>query len=347
MNKRKLSDQKKRLFYSQLRELLHAGLSFTSSFSILVDGTDGNEREVYQALFDEVVSGHSLWEAMKSRKEYGELDYGVVRVGEESGNLMESLSFLADYYERKESQRRTLVSALSYPVIIMLVAMVVMTFMLLVVVPMFEQVYARMGGELPSLTRWVIRFGDSFPTIIVFLSIMVAIMGSIYHFYRDSQWLQVLWARVVLAMPVLGTLVRKMQLSRFCRILNLLVRAEVPLLQAISLVGDIMTLYPFKESLMEVSRQVKEGSSMSSVLSGYPGLYDKKFLALVKVGEETNTLDSILTSLSDDYTEELNYQIKQLNNLLEPALIIMIGSVVAFVLISMYLPMFKLGTTLQ
>lgn len=347
MNKRKLSDQKKRLFYSQLRELLHAGLSFTSSFSILVDGTDGNEREVYQALFDEVVSGRSLWEAMKGRKEYGELDYGVVRVGEESGNLMESLSFLADYYERKESQRRTLVSALSYPVIIMLVAMVVMTFMLLVVVPMFEQVYARMGGELPSLTRWVIRLGDSFPTIIVFLSIMVAIMGSIYHFYRDSQWLQVLWARVVLAIPVLGTLVRKMQLSRFCRILNLLVRAEVPLLQAISLVGDIMTLYPFKESLMEVSRQVKEGSSMSSALSGYPRLYDKKFLALVKVGEETNTLDSILTSLSEDYTEELNYQIKQLNNLLEPALIIMIGSVVAFVLISMYLPMFKLGTTFQ
>ena len=165
--------------------------------------------------------------------------------------------------------------------------------------------------------------------------------------YRDAPWYQSLRARLVLAVPGLGGLVKKIQLSRFCRIMNLLVSSDVPLLQSLELVGGILSLYPYKQSIETVSDKVRTGSLMVDAFAEYPQLYDKKFLVMIRVGEETNSLDTMLKTLSDDLSEDLNYQIKQLNNMLEPALIIFIGAIVAFVLISMYLPMLNLGMTIQ
>ncbi|MBR6183033.1 MAG: type II secretion system F family protein [Bacteroidales bacterium] len=347
MGQKKLTDQKKRLFYSQLHVLLRAGMSFASSFSVIVDGAKGREKELYGALFEDVISGHSLWSAMQGRDDFSKLDYGVVRVGEESGNLMAALAFLSDYYQRKETQRRTIVGALSYPAIIMAVAVVVVIFMLTVVVPMFEQVYTRMGGELPSLTRFIIRLSSFLPTVLFIVLGILAVFYCVHRVYRDTDWYQSFCAKLVLAVPVVGSLIKKVQLSRFCRIMNLLVSSDVPLLQSLELVGGILSLYPYKHSVEAVSEKVQTGSLMADAFADYPNLYDKKFLVMMRVGEETNSLDTMLQTLSDDLSEDLNYQIKQLNNMLEPALIIFIGAIVAFVLISMYLPMFKLGMTIQ
>lgn len=346
MGQIRLTDQKKRLFYSQLHVLLRAGMNFASSFSVITEGAKGREKELYEELFSDVISGDSLWLAMRAQ-DFSALDYGVVRVGEESGNLMAALAFLSEYYERKEAQRRAIVGAISYPAIVLIVAVVIVIFMLSVVVPMFEQVYSRMGGELPGLTRFIIGLSSWMP---VFLSIVLGALGFVYILHRryhDVPWYQSLRAKIILAMPGLSSLVKKSQVSRFCQILKLLVSSDVPLIQSLELVSGILTLYPYKQSLSYVSDEVRAGSLMADAFAAYPELYDRKFLVMLRVGEETNSLDAMTKTLSDDLAEELNYQIKQMNNMLEPALIIFIGVIVAFVLISMYLPMFKLGMTIQ
>ena len=204
-----------------------------------------------------------------------------------------------------------------------------------------------MGGELPSLTRFIIRLSSFLPTVLFIVLGILAVFYCVHRVYRDTDWYQSFCAKLVLAVPVVGSLIKKVQLSRFCRIMNLLVSSDVPLLQSLELVGGILSLYPYKHSVEAVSEKVQTGSLMADAFADYPNLYDKKFLVMMRVGEETNSLDTMLQTLSDDLSEDLNYQIKQLNNMLEPALIIFIGAIVAFVLISMYLPMFKLGMTIQ
>lgn len=341
------SDIKKRQFYTQMHELLRAGLSFSTSFSLIVESADGTDREMFQDILARVISGESLWGALAAQKPFNRLDYGVVRIGEESGRLMEALSFLIEYYEKREAQRRSLVSAISYPAITLVVAIIVLVFMMLVVVPMFEQVYARMGGELPHLTRVIMKLSSQMPKLLFVISALLFGFLLLRHIYGKTGLYQELKAKILFGLPVLGGLLKKVELSRFTRIMYLLISSEVPILQSLELVSEIMQFVPYRRAMAEASTEVVSGQPIYAALSEHPELFDKKTLVMLKVGEETASMDKMLKSLSDDIAEDLNYRIKQLNNTLEPFMILVIGIIVAFVLISMYLPMFKLGTTIQ
>lgn len=345
--KKEFNDVKKKQFYTQMHELLRAGLSFSASFSLIVESADGADKEMYNNILDRVISGDSLWGALAAQKPFNRLDYGVIRIGEESGRLTEALSFLIEYYEKREAQRRSLISAISYPAITLVVAIIVLVFMMLVVVPMFEQVYARMGGELPHLTRVIIKLSSLMPKILLVLLAMLLACLLLRHIYGKTDIYQELKAKILFGVPVLGEILKKVELSRFTRILHLLVSSEVPLLQSLELVSEIMQFVPYRRAMTRASTEVLSGLPIYAALSESPELFDKKTLVMLKVGEETASMDKMLKSLSDDITEDLNYRIKQLNNTLEPVMILIIGIVVAFVLISMYLPMFKLGMTIQ
>lgn len=342
-----LPDKKKKAFYSQLYVLLHSGLSFSSSFSLLIESTKGSDRNIYEKILGRVVSGGCLWEAMRDSGDFDNIDCGVIRIGEESGKLMEALSFLSDYYDRKETQRRTLVSALSYPAITLAVAAVVLCFMLLVVVPMFEQVYSRMGGELPALTRFLMGVSSYVPSLFFAFVALVALFLVIKHFYGKTEEYQKFTSRFMLGIPLLGSLLKKAELSRFCRIMCLLIGSDVPILSSLNLVGGILRLYPYRKAVQDSCAELESGSMLCESFSRYPELFDKKFLVMFRVGEETGALDRMLKTLADDTSEELNYQVKQLNNTLEPIMVLFIGVVVGFVLIAMYLPIFKLGMVIQ
>jgi len=343
----KLTDKKKRLFFSQLRVLLKAGLSFTSSFSLIIEGASGYDAEVYRRMFDRVIAGASLWNALGEERDFSRLDFGVIRIGEESGRLIEALGFLADYYEKKEKQRRTLVSALSYPMITLSVAVVVMVFMMLVVVPMFEQVYARMGGELPAMTRMMISVSDKMPAFFLVAVMLVGVWYVVKKMYGDTEFFQKTTSSLLLKIPYAGNLICLFQVSRLSRLMYLLISSDVPILQSLRLISDIIQFYPVKRSLLETCDIVEHGGLLHTGFTAYPSIYSRKFTVLLRVGEETNSLDTMLKTISDDMSAELDYEITQINNALEPALILFIGIIVAFVLISMYLPMFKMGMTIQ
>lgn len=336
----------KRTFFSQLQTLIRSGLSFSRAFELIIEGAKTKEKALYVSIFDEVVSGKELWRSLEADKAFTELDRSVVRIGEETGRLVDALEFLTDYYQKREEQKRMVTSALSYPIITLSIAVIVLVFMLLVVVPMFEQVYARMGGELPAITRQIIGMSESAPAVLGIMVLLGLSMYGVRHMSGSSDKYQSITSGIVMRLPLASGLIRKYQVSRFSRIMYLLVSSDVPILQALYLMRGIITFYPYRQSIEEVCQMIEKGETLTGGMSRYENLYGKRFLVLLKVGEETNSIEQMLLTQANDTNGELEYEIKQLNNIVEPFLILAIGIIVAFVLITMYMPMFKLGVSI-
>ena len=337
----------KRTFFSQLQTLIRSGLSFSRAFELIIEGAKTKEKALYVRIFDEVVSGKELWRSLEADKAFTELDRSVVRIGEETGLLVDALEFLTDYYQKREEQKRMVTSALSYPIITLSIAVIVLVFMLLVVVPMFEQVYARMGGELPAITRQIIGMSESAPAVLGIMVLWGLSMYGVRHMFGSSDKYQSITSGIVMRLPLLSGLIRKYQVSRFCRIMHLLVSSDVPILHALYLMRGIITFYPYRQSIEDVCQMIEKGHTLTDGMSRYENLYGKRFLVLLKVGEETNSIEQMLLTLANDTNAELEHEIRQLNNIIEPVFILGIGGVVAFVLIAMYMPMFRLGMAIQ
>lgn len=344
--KRKFSDRDKKTFFIQLHTLICSGLDFSRTFGLLIECADGENKDLYSRVFGHVVAGEELWRALETEPAFTTMDCSVVRIGEETGRLSETLDFLTDYYEKRDGRRRMVVSALSYPLITLSVAALVLVFMLLVVVPMFEQVYSRMGGELPGITKRIVQFSDYAPAALLVTLVLVTVLYVLKRLYgKSDSWQRVsssLWLRI----PFFANLVCKWQSARFCRIFHLLVSSDVPMLDALSLMQGIVTFYPFRKSLEKAASVVERGGSLSEGLAPYLTLYGKRLLVLLRVGEETNTLGRALLSQADSLDSDLEHKIRQMNNIVEPLLILLVGVIVAFVLIAMYMPMFRLGLTI-
>lgn len=335
----------KRTFFSQLQTLVRSGLSFSRAFELIIEGAKSKEKDLYVRIFDEVVSGKELWRSLEVDKAFTELDRSVVRIGEETGRLVEALAFLTDYYQKREEQKRMVTSALSYPIITLSIAVIVLVFMLLVVVPMFEQVYARMGGELPAVTRQIIRMSESAPAVFGIMVLLGLILYGVKYMFGFSDKYQSITSGILMRLPLVSGLIRKYQISRFSRIMHLLVSSDIPILQALRLLCGIIIFYPYRESIKEVCQMIEKGYTLTDGMSRYENLYGKRFLVLLKVGEETNSIEQMLLMQANDTNAELEHAIKQMNNIVEPLLILGIGIIVAFILIAMYMPMFKLGNS--
>lgn len=346
VNDKGMSSKDKKWFFAQLDTLLRSGLDFSRAFSLLTECASGKGKVMCDRLFHRIVSGSTLAQAMSYEPEFSQMDRSVVRIGEETGRLADALSFLSSYYEKKESRRRMIVGALSYPLITLGVAVVVLAFMLLVVVPMFEQVYDRMGGELPEMTRWVVSFSKAAPAVLTVLAAVVLSLWLIRKFYGKTERYRAVTSSAVLRLPVVGSLVCKYNSAKFCRIFHLLVSADVPVLGALDLLRGIMDFHPFCLSIDSAVSSIGKGGTLSDGLSAYSSLYGKRLLVLMKVGEETGNLPRQLQFQADTLDAELEYEINQLNTIAQPLLILCIGAIVAFVLIAMYMPMFRLGMTI-
>ena len=339
-----LKNGKKEVLFSELYSLLTSGLDFSRSFCLLIDGESNKKvKSLLEYLYASVIEGNTLWESFSASGKFTSLDCGVLRVGEETGRVDEALLFLSDYYRKREEQRRMVSGAVSYPLIILVTAFVVLIFMILVIVPMFEQVYARMGGELPALTRWIITLSGNFTSYLLGFSLLFLGSGLFFFFQGKTDRVRFLLSFLLLCLPGIGKLVRENQEARFCKLLYLLYGSGVPLLNGIEMLRDIITFYPYQQSFDIICGALKRGELFADTLALFPTIYDRKLITLVRVGEETNSLGDMLLKQGEDLTRELEHELKQLGNLLEPVLILCVGGLVALVLVSMYLPMFKLG----
>lgn len=339
-----LTDSRREILYGELNALLGAGVDFSNSFALLIESEQhGPVKALLEELYGRVVEGCTLQRAMSGSGAFPALDCGVVDIGEQTGRLPEALEFLASYYHKRAAQRRMVSSAVSYPIVVLCTALAVTAFMLTVVVPMFEQVYARMGGELPQLTRCIIAFAEVFPKYATVTTAMTLASIAIYRCCRNNERVQHTMGTVILKLPVVCGIVRKNNEARICKLLDLLCSSGIPLLAGVEMTAKATEFYPYRRSLSEIACMLERGMPLAEAMSRYPALYERRFVALVRVGEQTNRLHQMLRRQGDTLTDELEHAIRRMGTVVEPALILLVGILVAVILVSMYLPMFKLG----
>lgn len=222
-------------------------------------------------------------------------------------------------------------------------AVAVTAFMLTVVVPMFEQVYARMGGELPALTRGIIAFAGRFPSYMLAAGAAAAAAIVMLRRYRNDERWQRFAGALLLRLPVAGGIIRKDNQARICKLLDLLCSSGIPLLTGVETISRTVEFYPYRRSLALSARMLEQGVPFSDALAHFPELYERRLTALVCVGEQTNRLPAMLRRQGDALTDELEHAIRRMGSVAEPVLILLVGILVAVILVAMYLPMFKLG----
>lgn len=343
-SKQPLRDARKEAIFAELHSLLSSGLDFSRSFSLLIEGErDAGNRALFKELYRTVVRGEPLWRSFERSARFAPLDCGVLRIGEETGRLGEALAFLADYYRKRIAQRRMVSGAVSYPLIILFTAVVVVIFMVLVIVPMFEQVYSRMGGELPAMTRWIISLSKAFPAYLTVAALAGGGVLLLWKIYGSRASVQRFVCGWMLKMPLVGDTLRKNLQARFCKLLSLLASSGVPLLQGIGMLEGIIAFYPYRVSFARIARELERGACLSDAMERFAELYDRRLIALLRVGEQTGRLPDMLRREGDVLTGELEHRLRSLGSLLEPVLILLVGLLVAVILIAMYLPMFRLG----
>lgn len=340
------SNKIKEDFYAEMSVLLKAGVTLKDALDLLKNSQKKKKnKDVMQAISDGIISGESLSDAIRAHKQFTDYEYHSLKIGEETGTLAQVSEQLGSFYARKNEQKRQLISALTYPVIILSTAILVVVFMLNYVVPMFEDIFRQQNVELPGITKFIISLSEllkSYGWLILILFIAMPISRTIL---KKKKWFKHISDKLILKIPVIGNFVKTVYLSQFTQAVALLTTSKVPVVNSIQLVKQMINFYPLQKALESVEQEILRGKSLSESLSKH-NIFDDKMIALVKVAEETNQNEFIFERLNLQYNNQVQQQSKMLSTIMEPMIILVVGVLVGVILIAMYLPMFKLSSVL-
>jgi len=344
---KELSDKKKEYLYLELSSLLQAGINLKSSFELITtDQEKEKDRELFTKIQDTVLNGTTFSQALQQTGKFSLYEVYSLQIGEETGKLIEVLQDLAKFYQNKIKQRRKIVSALTYPSVVLSTSLGAVFFMLKFVVPMFGDVFKRFGGKLPWITEKIIGMSQAMEDNFLRFFILLILIAVFIFSVRKSERYRQLSTKLVLRLPMVGNLVQKIYLARFCNSMRLLINARLPLLRAIALSRQMIGYYPIESSLQKVEDDIMKGKSLHQSLQQF-SVYPRKMIQLIKVGEETNQLDYFFAKISDQYIDEVEYKTSTLSSMMEPLIIIFLGLIVGVILISMYLPLFQMNNSFQ
>jgi type IV pilus assembly protein PilC len=332
------------VFSRQFATMVNSGLSMLRCLYVLEEQTENKKlAKVIGQVKNDVEAGISLSDSLeKHLNVFSKLYVSMVRAGEIGGILDEVLNRLATQLEKEDSIRRAVKSAMVYPIMIGSFAILVLIGMVMFLIPIFADMYADLGGELPALTRIMVTISD-FMTgywYIVFPAIILLIWGirRLKHTRHGTE----VWDRFKLRIPMgIGEIVRKLAVARFSRTLGTLVTSGVPILQAIEITGQAAGNVVIENAMKDVQQSVKEGQSITGPLEKIK-VFPAMVTQMISVGEETGSLDAMLSKIADFYEDEVNASVKSLTSILEPILMLGVGAIVGTVVIAMYLPIFNM-----
>lgn len=340
------SNKVKEDFYTELSVLLKAGVSLKDGLSLIENSQKKvQNKTVLNTISTDIVSGKSLSEALKSKKQFTDYVYYSIKIGEETGTLFRVTEQLGSFFARKNEQRRNLISALTYPVIILSTAVLVVAFMLRFVVPMFQDIFKQQQVELPAITKFIISVSELAATYgwLMLLGLIAMIVSK--SFLNKKKRFKQFKGTIILKFPFVGNFVKLIYLSQFTQAMSLLIASKVPVVNSIQFVKQMIDFYPLQSALERVENQILKGQSLSNSLSQYK-FFDDKMIALVKVAEETNQTEYIFDRLNVQYNTQVQQQSKMLSTIMEPFIILIVGILVGVILIAMYLLMFKLSSVM-
>lgn len=347
MNRKHIGDAGKSDLFSQMHTLLDAGLDMSGVFGILLDESTGEaSREMLELMYDEVLAGASLSDAMNRCRRFEAMDCGVIGVGEMAGRLPQTMEFLASYYAARDAHSRMIRSALAYPLMILAFAVAVLVFMLTVIVPVFGDIYTRMDSQLPDITRRMLALSEHAPLVLGLCAGLVAVVVLLWMRFRDTDRFDIMRSRVLMGLPFVGKIVRTDSQCTFCRLMSLLTASGVTMMDSLELAGHSMRIRSYREAFPSIMESVRNGSTLAGAMTEHASLFEKRLLSMVRVGEESNRLPDMFGRAADICSARLEERFKQIQTWLEPVMIVFVGLIVALVLVSMYLPMFRMGTTI-
>lgn len=332
------------LMTRQLATLIDAGLPLLRSLSILFDQQKpGKLKNILDQLVNDVQSGTTFSEALaKHPKAFDKLYVNMVRAGEVGGMLEVVLNRLADFAEKREALARKVKAAMIYPIMVILVASGIVTFLLIRVVPTFAEIFADLGGALPAPTQFLVNASEVLKnSYLKVLGVIVVTVVAIKLIFK-IELVRAIKDRVVLKVPLFGQLVRKIGVARFSRTLGTLITSGVPILQSLSIVRETIANRVIARAVGEVHDSIREGETIAGPLEE-SGAFPPMAVNMIDVGEETGNLDSMLLKVADIYDAEVETAVDGMLQMLEPALMVGLGGIVGFIVVSMYLPIFTIG----
>ena len=333
------------VFTRQLSTMMRAGVPLIQSFDIVARGsTNPRMTKLLVDIREDVETGTSLSAAFRKHPLYFDALYcNLVEAGEAAGILETLLDRLATYQEKTMAIKNKIKSALVYPVAVLVVAFVVLTVIMIFVIPAFEDVFKSFGADLPAPTLVVIAMSKFF--VSYWWAIFGIIGGSVYFFmqsWKRSLRMQKMMDRLLLRVPVFGDLVNKSSVARWTRTLSTMFAAGVPLVEALDSVGGAAGNAVFAEATEAIQRDVTTGSSLSASMTT-TGVFPTMVLQMCAIGEESGALDQMLGKAAEFYEDEVDEAVKGLSSLMEPFIIVILGVLIGGIVVSMYLPIFKLG----
>jgi len=333
------------LFTRQLATMMKAGVPLLQSFDIVGKGAPNPAvgKLVYE-IKTEVETGSSLAQAFRKYPLYFDnLFCNLVQAGEQAGILETLLDRLATYQEKILAIQSKIKSALFYPIAIIVVAFIITAVIMIFVIPAFKEVFSNFGADLPAPTLIVMGISDYFVTY-WYLIFGIAIGGTIgfLEAWKRSLAVQIFMDRLMLKAPVFGDLVRKAVIARWTRTLSTMFAAGVPLVEALDSVGGASGNYVYATATKQIQQEVSTGTSLTVAMQN-ANVFPAMVLQMCSIGEETGALDSMLSKVADFYEAEVDDAVEALSSLMEPIIMVVLGTLIGGMVIAMYLPIFKMG----
>jgi type IV pilus assembly protein PilC len=334
----------------QLATMVQSGMSLLRALYVIEEQTESDKlREVWIEVRKDIEAGVALSDALKRHPDvFNELYVAMVQAGETGGILDQTLVRVATQLERDAALRRQIKAAMIYPSLIGGFALIVLVALVAFLVPVFEKIFKDFGGELPAITKFTVWLSHMFTGRWYVIIAVVAGIVWLFRYWKKSDTGRVQWDRIKLKFPMkIGGIVQKVALARFSRTFSGLIAAGVPMLEAIDITGRTSGNKVVEMAMDDVRDSVKRGGSLTAPMAAVPEAFPVMVTQMIGVGEETGALETMLSKVADFYEEQVEAAVKALTSILEPVMIVVVGSIVGFIVIAMYLPMFKVYDSIK
>lgn len=332
------------IFIRQFATMIDAGLPLVQCLEILSSqGDNPTLNEVLKGVKSDVEQGATFSDALsKHPKTFDQLFCSLINAGEMGGILDTILNRLAIYIEKNVKLKRQVKGALTYPLSTLAIALAVCAVLLGWVVPTFEAMFKDFGGELPPMTAFVIGISNGFLAWAPYLAVGgTALIYTISYTYKHPKT-EPFWHQLLLSMPIMGDVMRKIAVARFTRTLGTLLSSGVPILDALDVVAKSAGNVIVERAIRTTSEKIREGRTMAEPLAE-TGVFPPMVVQMIAVGEQTGALDTMLNKIADFYEEEVDVAVAAMTSLIEPLMMVVIGGIVGFLLIAMYMPIFDIA----
>ena len=331
----------------QLATITAAGVPLLRALTVVSEQTEHAKlKTLLGEVAREVEQGKSLSNALAERKQFPLLMVSMIRAGEAGGFLDTALASIADSYEKESKLRAKIKSAMTYPVAVLGIAVIAVIAMLLFIVPVFKNMFEGLGSELPLPTQVLVTLSNLMPIILPILVVLAAGGSFWWQANKDKDAVRRIVHPLMLKLPVFGPLMAKVAISRFARNLANMTTAGVPLLRALTIVGQSSGNWVLEQVAIRLAESVRNGGSLSAPLA-HEKMFPGMVVQMVSVGEESGSIDTMLARVADFYDTEIDATADALTSLIEPLLITVLGVVVGGMVVALYMPIFSIATTMK